>query len=154
MAEAGFDAAASARAVLAEARHGALATREADGAPFVSLVSVATDTAGAPLLLLSALARHSRAIAADRRAALLVAENGTAADPMAAARLTVSGVLERCEDESARERFLARHPAARGYAGFADFALWRLVPAGGHLVAGFGRIHDLPAAALRADSGA
>lgn len=148
MTEGNFDAASTAREVLASARHGALATREADGAPFVSQVSVAVDEGGAPLLLLSALARHSHNIVADPRAALLISANAAGADPMAAARLTVSGVLVRCDDAAARERFLARHPEARGYAGFADFGLWRLAPEAGHLVAGFGRISALPPAAL------
>jgi putative heme iron utilization protein len=144
------DDAAEARALLEAARHGALATLEAGGAPFVSLVAVATDAAGAPLMLLSSLARHSRNIAADPRAALLIAPAGTG-DPMAAARLTVSGEMTRCDVAEARERFLARQPEARRYADFSDFTLWRLMPREAHLVAGFGRIRALPAAALVAD---
>ena len=47
------------------------------------------------------------------------------------------------DDPAARQRFLGRHPEARGYADFKDFAFYRLVIGGGHLVAGFGRIVDL-----------
>ena len=141
-----------ARSVLAAAHHAALATREPEGAPFASLVTVATDAGGAPLLLLSGLARHTRNIAADPRVALLVAAPGE--NPMASPRLTISGIAVRCEEPEARERFLAHHPAANAYAGFADFALWRLAPLEAHLVAGFGRIHDLPAVALAVNNDA
>ena len=42
-------------------------------------------------------------------------------------------------------RYLARHPAAELYAGFGDFAFWRLEPERAHAVAGFGRIETIPA---------
>ena len=36
------------------------------------------------------------------------------------------GRAERTADERVRERFLARHPKAKLYAGFGDFSFWRL----------------------------
>ena len=45
-------------------------------------------------------------------------------------------------DEASRAAFLARHPDARRYAGFADFALYRFDIDAAHLVAGFGVIVD------------
>jgi putative heme iron utilization protein len=51
--------------------------------------------------------------------------------------------LSRTDDPAARRRFLARHPSAEAYAGFADFGFWRMEMSGAHLVAGFGRIADL-----------
>lgn len=140
------DPAAEARALLHAARHGALSTLAPDGSPFVSLVAVATAEAGIPLFLLSRLARHTQHLMADPRAALLVAT--ASGHPMAAARLSVAGRMERTEGDDLLGHFLAAHPDARAYAGFSDFALWRLQIEGAHLVAGFGRIHDLPAAAL------
>jgi putative heme iron utilization protein len=138
---------AEARGLLLAARHAALAMLGSDGAPFVTLVAIATADDGAPLFLLSALARHTHNLLADPRAAVLVA---AASDhPMAAPRLTVSGTLLRAEDDALRGRFLSCHPEARAYAGFADFGLWRMAITGAHLVAGFGRIEDLDAAALR-----
>jgi putative heme iron utilization protein len=52
---------------------------------------------------------------------------------------------------TALRRFLARHPSAEGYAGFADFAVYRLAPARGHYIGGFGRIVDLEPESLLTD---
>jgi hypothetical protein len=49
-------------------------------------------------------------------------------------------------------RFVARHPGAERYAGFTDFRLYRMTVVGAHLVAGFGRIHWLPAAEVLFDT--
>jgi putative heme iron utilization protein len=141
-----------ARALTRSSRRAALGTRDAEnGAPYVSLVAPATAADGAPLLLLSRLARHTRNLEADPRAALLV-DDRAAGDPMIGARLTVNGRMARIDDEAARARFLARQPGARTYAGFADFDLWRLEPESAHLVAGFGRIVDLGREALLVDT--
>jgi putative heme iron utilization protein len=109
--------------------------------------------AGEPVLLISRLARHTRNLERDPRAALLVvAPGGQSADPLAGARLTITGraVAPRCADDLAR-RFLARHPEAAGYARFGDFGFQRIEPESGHLVAGFGRIVDLAASDLLLD---
>jgi putative heme iron utilization protein len=45
-------------------------------------------------------------------------------------------------------RFLARHPSAQAYAGFADFAMYALEIAHGHYVGGFGKIVHMPPADL------
>jgi putative heme iron utilization protein len=105
---------------------------------------MATDIAGHPVMCLSALARHSVNLRNDAVASLLVNEE-RGGDPLAEARITVLGRVEALEDQNAAQRFLARHPAARVYVGFADFAFYRLVPTEGHLVAGFGRIRDVAA---------
>lgn len=147
-----FNAVAAARRVLRLATTGALATLAADGAPFASLVTVATTPEGEPLLLLSDLARHTGNIVGDGRASLLlVAPGGEDGDPLAGARLTVSGRIARDADAGHRRRFLARHPEAAGYAGFKDFSFYRIAIGAAHLVAGFGRIVDLPAAELFTD---
>jgi putative heme iron utilization protein len=150
-----FDPVASARRILREARTGALATLlPADGAPFASLVTVATDPAGAPLLLLSGLAVHTANLAADPRASLLL-EGRMLGDPLQGGRISINGVmrrLPRAEDAAARRRFLARQPEAAGYAEFPDFDLWRMTPEAAHLVAGFGRIVRIAAADLLVDA--
>ena len=65
---AGFDARGSARHLLRTIRAGALATCDAgrDGHPLATLVSVATDIDGAPLLLLSQLSAHRPISSATR----------------------------------------------------------------------------------------
>lgn len=146
----GFDPAAAAKRLIREARTAVLGTLDPDGAPYVSLVTVATLPDGAPVLLLSRLARHTRNLAADRRVSLLVDER-RAGDPLEGARVSLTGTIAATSDEAARRRFLARHPEAEGYAGFADFSFYRIDLTGGHLVAGFGRIVDLDAAELATD---
>jgi putative heme iron utilization protein len=128
-----------AKALLRGVRSGALATIDAvGGGPFASLVNTATDLNGSPLLLLSGLAAHTRNLEHEPRASLLLARSGRG-DPLAHPRLTVSGTLSRSPAPHHRERFLARHPKAGLYAGFADFAVWRMEIAVGHLNGGFAR---------------
>ncbi|MBV9956226.1 MAG: pyridoxamine 5'-phosphate oxidase family protein, partial [Pseudolabrys sp.] len=77
-----FEPAAAAKKLLREARSGALATLlSASGDPYCSLVNVATDAAGAPLLLLSTLAVHTKNLLADARASLMLDER-KAGDPL------------------------------------------------------------------------
>ena len=45
---------------------------------------------------------------------------------------------------TARARFLARHPAAAGYADFPDFSFYAFDITSAHFIGGFGRIVDLP----------
>lgn len=141
---------AVARRLLAETGTAALATLDPAGAPFASYVTLAPGADGAPLLLLSRLAVHTRNLAADPRASLLlVREADRGQGRLAAERLSLSGeVAVAADQDAARALFLARHPDAGGYSRFADFAFYRLAVTGGHLVAGFGVIVDLAAADL------
>jgi heme iron utilization protein len=140
-----FSPPAAAKRVLRLAATGSLATLADGGGPFASLVTVATTPSGEPVMLLSRLALHTQNLARDPRASLLlVAPGGEGGDPLAGARLTISGHVSGPDDEAMlRRRFLARHAEAAGYAGFGDFGFYRLVPESAHLVAGFGRIHAL-----------
>jgi putative heme iron utilization protein len=137
-----FNPSRAAKRLLREAGKGALATLSPGGTPYASLVTVATAMDGAPILLLSRLARHTANVSADSRVSLLL-EGEREGDPLEGARVSLSGILSRIEDPAARRRFLARHPSAEAYAGFADFGFWRMDMSGAHLVAGFGRIVDL-----------
>lgn len=145
-----FDPVAATRQVVRLARTGALGTLAETGHPFASFVTAATTPRGEPILLLSKLALHTQNLQRDPRATLLlVAPGGEGGDPLAGARVTVTGRVVAAEErDAAARRFLARHPEARGYAGFADFAFYRLEAEKAHLVAGFGRIHEVPASAF------
>lgn len=116
-----------------------LAEAEPAGWPYASLVTVATTQEGAVILLLSRLSDHTRNIAADSRVSLLI--DGTAgwANPQQGPRVTLMGRAEPDGDPALRRRFLARHPGAALYAGFADFGFFRVVPEHVHLVGGFAR---------------
>jgi heme iron utilization protein len=142
-----FDSAGVARRLLHQARAATLASVLPGGAPYASLVLVATAPDAAPLLLLSRLARHTQNVLADARVSLLVSERMDG-DPLQAARLSIAGTAALSNDANVRRRFLARHPAAAAYADFNDFSFWRIEMIGAHLVAGFGRIADLKAADL------
>ncbi len=133
-----------ARSLLRTGGAASLATLEADGVPFASYVVTAPAVNGAPLTLISRLARHTANLARDPRASLLfVRQPQAGSESMTAERLTVTGRCLPDTDPEARRLFLARHPDAELYAGFADFSLYRFEIAAGHLVAGFGRIVDL-----------
>jgi heme iron utilization protein len=147
-----FNPSRTAKRLLREAGKGALATLLPGGAPYASLVTIACAMDGAPILLLSRLARHTSNLATDLRVSLLLEEAG-ARDPLAGARVSLSGTLSRTDDPAARRRFLARHLSAETYAGFSDFGFWRMEMSGAHLVAGFGRIADLRKDDLLTDIG-
>jgi putative heme iron utilization protein len=145
-----FDPVAMARELLRTARTATLATLDpGTGWPFASLTNVATDTDGSIVFLASGLALHTRNMEADGRVSLLLTSFSGKGDPMAnTRRLTVSGDAARTDAPSARRRFLARHPKAKLYAGFADFAFYRVVarsyhPNGGFAQAGQIRVEDL-----------
>ena len=114
-----------------------------DGTPYGSLANIATDVAGRPIILISRLAWHTKNLAADARASVLVAELPTQGDALVGPRVTVLGRFKQIEDATLRRRYLARHPQATMYADFADFSFWRLEPTSIHGVAGFGRIETL-----------
>lgn len=149
--EAPFDAIGLGRHLLRTVRSGALATLDpADGIPFASLVTIATDVDGTPLMLLSRLSAHTRNLIADPRASLLFSAGGKG-DPLAHPRLTVTGRAIRTSEARARERFLARHPKAKLYADFPDFGFFALEPVAGHLNGGFAKAATLTPSDLRLD---
>lgn len=140
-----------AKSLLRATRTGTLATLDRNsGYPFASLVNVATDVDGAPLILVSKLATHTANLEIDGRASLLLAETGKG-DALTHPRLTVLGTFapvarDSADDPRIRRRFLARHPKSELYAGFGDFAFWRLAVVSAHLNGGFARAADLTAA--------
>jgi putative heme iron utilization protein len=142
------DLGATARHLIRSRDHAALATSLA-GRPYVSLVATACELDARPLLLLSDLAQHTQNLLTDPRVSLLFEDTAGRPDPLAGPRLTLIGRAKRCDDPRAAARFAARHPASAGYAGFADFHLYRVAIERGHLVAGFGRIAWIDAEQLR-----
>jgi heme iron utilization protein len=140
-----------ARRLIRSAERGVLSTRlaEGDGWPYGSLVLVTIDHDLSPILLLSDLAEHTKNIAVDPRASLLI--DGTAGheDPLSAPRVALMGRVARIDDRPAAARYIAHHPSAALYAGFADFHFFRLTIERAHLIAGFGRIRWLDEREIR-----
>ena len=140
-----FHPVAVAKELLRGIRAGTLATLDRNtGHPFASLVNIATDADGSPVILVSRLSTHTANIEVDGRASILLAAVGKG-DPLAHPRLTALGVLEKSDEPRLRRRFLARHPKAELYASFADFSFWRLAMVSAHLNGGFARAADLVA---------
>ena len=146
-----FDPGLAAKKLLREGRSGALATLVAgSGDPYCSLVNVATAVDGAPLLLLSKLALHTKNLLADARVSLMLDERKEG-DPLEGARVMLMGTCAMDSDPSSGPAYLRRHPEAEMFANFADFAFYRMEIARAHLVAGFGRIVDLKPQDVRTD---
>jgi putative heme iron utilization protein len=139
-----------ARTLLRSARFGAIAVLDPQtGSPLASRVGVATDIDGTPIILVSMLSLHTRALLADPRCSLLLGEPGKG-DALAHPRLTLvctATVLETggADHERARRRYLARNPKASLYAGLGDFRLLRLGVQRASLNGGFGKAFDLTA---------
>ena len=149
-----------ARLLIAQARHGALATlrseTEMPHPPFVSLVNLSPQ-GDQIFLLLSRLAVHTQNLDQFAAASLLI-ENNTSltsdesVDPLAAARLTLSGTLEPSHHKDDPEwcaRYVKHHPASMTYIQFADFFAYQFTIDEVHLVAGFGRIETFSGELLR-----
>jgi putative heme iron utilization protein len=151
-----FNAPIAAKKLLREGRSGALATlMPGSGDPYCSLVNVATAADGAPLMLLSTLALHTKNLRADKRASLMLDERNyfkiLDGDPLEGARVMLMGEVTEEGSSSARTAYLRRHPEAEQFVFFKDFSFYRMNIERAHLVAGFGRIVDLKPADLLTD---
>jgi putative heme iron utilization protein len=154
---AAYDALGEAKLLLRTVRAGALATLTPSGAPFATLVNVATMPDGSPIFLSSRLSAHTRQLERDPRMSLLLAQSGEG-DPLSHPRLTVSGSVERADTAdrrlALRARFLARHPRSALYADFGDFSFWRVSIETAHLNGGFGRTGNFQGDAIATGIGA
>ena len=153
--EAHAEAVADAKRLMRLARTGALATLEAEGAGLLTtLVGVASDFDGAPLFLMSTLSRHTRNLARDPRASLLLTGARDRGDPLNHPRVTLGGRVEPDPAGRAKSRYLQRNRKAALYAGFSDFGMFRLRIESVHFNGGFGRAAPLaPADVLASRAG-
>jgi putative heme iron utilization protein len=123
------------------------------GHPFASVMPYAVDGEGRPLLLISSMAMHTQNLGGDPRASLLVSLASGGEDPLAAGRVTLMGearLVPAPEVAAAREAYLARHPKARFWVDFDDFAFWRLEVRDAYFVGGFAAMDWVAADAYRA----
>ena len=149
------EAASKCREIATRARSATLATlaRDPAGYPYASLVAVAWDADARPLLCISALAEHTKNLAAHKEASLLIVEQAPAgADPLSLGRVTMIGPCEPVaegERAEARATFLRAVPSSATYVDLRDFAWYRLDPVSLRYVGGFGRMTWLDGAAYR-----
>jgi putative heme iron utilization protein len=134
------------RTLAAQATSATLSTiaRDPNGFPYGSLVTLAVDKSGRPLLLLSELAEHTCNLQARPEASLLLTEPlGMHDQPLALGRVTILGRCAKVSDAEradARNTFLKKQPSASYYVGFKDFGFYRLEPAALRYIGGFGRM--------------
>lgn len=137
-----------ARTLVRGARYMALAVLDPEtGFPSASRALTGTDVDGVPVILVSGLSGHTKALIADPRCSLLAGEPGKG-DPLAHPRITVQCLAESVARDTPqhariRQRFLDRHPKASLYADFGDFRFFRITPQGASLNGGFGRAYML-----------
>jgi putative heme iron utilization protein len=144
-----------ARRYLRAHRSGVLSTLSAKlgGYPFGSIVPFVLDRDCRPVILVSALAEHTKNLAADPRASLIV--HDYADDVQAGTRLTLAGDAARLADDAGvRARYLRRFPAAQSLLALGDFSFWAIAPQRLLFIRGFGRIDwiDAPGFAPPANS--
>lgn len=130
------------RTLLVNEHVGTLATQSQrhPGWPFASVMPYALSEDAAPIFLISSMAIHTQNLVADPRASLLVMQSGAAADPLGSPRATLLGTASRIDEPSPalRAAYLERHPTARYWIDFSDFAFFRLDVTDVYFVGGFG----------------
>jgi putative heme iron utilization protein len=148
------EARALARRLISGATFGALAVLDPEtGFPHVARVAVGQD-GGTPLVLVSTLSHHTRALQADPRCSLLLGEPGPKGDPLTHPRLTLQARAAPADKAALRDCWLRAHPKTTLYYDFADFLLLRLEPLATHLNGGFGRAFRLTPEDLLPPAGA
>ena len=122
--------------------HGAAAgslttqSRQMPGYPFASVMPFVLDEGHRPVFLISGLAEHTKNLAADCRACLLIHGPDVNAE-----RASVLGDVQRIDAaEQLRARYIRYHPDAEQYLALGDFAFYRLMPKGARYIAGFGHM--------------
>lgn len=137
--------------VLHEAPHAILSTHSTQqpGYPYGTAVPLVVDEAQRPLLLISALAEHTKNLLADARASLAVVEPGCA-NVQDAARATLLGRVEPFEPTAGLvKRYLRYQPDAEQYLQL-DFRFFRMQVERVRYIGGVGRMGWLDAAGWQA----
>jgi putative heme iron utilization protein len=137
-----------ARNLMAAADFAALAVLGADGAPAVTRIAFGLGPDGMPVSLVSDIAAHTRALAADPRSSLMVGEPGPKGDPLTHPRLTLQARAQLLphdtpDREALAQAWLARHPKSQMWIGFADFRFARFAVTSAFLNGGFGKAFRL-----------
>ena len=143
------DARALARALMDEARFGAIAVTDPDSqSPSVTRIAISTTPDGAPLTLISDLSSHTTALRANPRCSLLLGEPGSKGDPLTHPRITLdckAAFLLKGQDgyDTMRDHYLTTHPKAKLYIDFMDFNFVLFEVLDARLNGGFGKAFRL-----------
>jgi putative heme iron utilization protein len=126
------------------------------GAPMVSMtLYLPAEDFSAFHVHVSRLAWHTQDMLQDPRVALSIAETDDGRpDPFTLMRVSIRGEAfnlpgDHREFSTLKKTWLSRFPEQAVNFELADFSFWRIAPAEARFVAGFGRIHNLSADALK-----
>mgnify|MGYP000594309093 CR=1 FL=1 len=109
------------------------------GYPYATLVPNVLDEQHQPILLISALAEHTKNLLADPKVSISVAETGTA-NVQDGQRLTLVGDAEQFEpSQELIARYLRYVPAAEQYLQL-DFMFFRIIPKRLRYIGGVGKM--------------
>ena len=103
----------------------------------------------------SRLAWHTQDLQSDGRCALSIAQTDDGrSDPFTLARVTIRGGAVQIRNQDPlvadlRTAWIGRFPEQAINFELADFSFWRIAPTDARFVAGFGRIYNLSADALK-----
>ncbi len=130
-----------ARQLLRRCHAGVIATQSHDmpGYPYASFVEYVADHQGRPVMLISALAEHTRNLHYHARLSLAAAD-APSGPVLASPRFTCVGEARLVPDEdlpACRARYLRYLPHAADYLSL-DFAFWRIEPVRLRSIPGFG----------------
>lgn len=130
-----------ARRLLRSHRYGALSTisKKLNGFPFGSITPYMTDHDGSLIILISALAEHSKNILHDARVSLIT-HNQSSPDIQMQGRVTVVGNAYRIGDQPPAGRYLRHFPEAAELLTL-DFSFFRIAPVAIRHIGGVGRVH-------------
>lgn len=144
------------RQLLARQRVAALATLDAQGQPFVSMVPFAIDpNTGRIVLHVSGLAPHTGNLLRTPQVSVLIMQSEVAGEPVhALPRVSLEGVATLLEPQEAawvsgRTAYLARFPEAEPMTQLGDFWFVGITVHAARQVAGFGAARTLEAADLQ-----
>jgi putative heme iron utilization protein len=132
-----------ARQLLRAHRYGALSTlsKKFDGHPFGSITPYLVDHDGSLLILISALAEHTKNIRHDPRVSLIT-HNQEDSHIQTQGRITLVGSAALdAERVQIGKRYLRYFPEAQIYYDMPDFQFYRIVPQALRYISGFGDIH-------------
>ncbi|MEQ8392361.1 MAG: DUF2470 domain-containing protein [Thalassospira sp.] len=127
-----------------------------DGWPVASMVVPAIDLDGAPILLISDLADHTRHLKADARLSMLFTGSDPASNDASRIetdhpRLTLFGRAIPTTSADIRNRYLLANPDAAQYVNFGDFGFYRVAVEAAYWVGGFGKQRRLSGAQFIVD---
>lgn len=121
------------------------------GYPYATVVPNVLDEEHRPILLISALAEHTKNLLSDPRVSISVTESGLA-NVQDGQRLTLVGDAERCEPGAdLKARYLRYVPAAERYL-VLDFMFFRILPRRLRYIGGLGKMGWVAAETLAAAS--